>query len=156
MTLINVKNVTAIEMNGVAGDNTIKINQVERKDKEGNASLDGNGNPITDSLYVVEGVQLEKGDKNGSWFYQSLLTPKIVREIEDENYVPGKKVGYIKWIMNVEPGEFIIEFFEYDEYFYTIRIQDNEVYLLVKSNEINVLTEYYELLVKREMVDPFG
>lgn len=160
LTLVGVKNVTSVELSGVAGNNNvIEILNVERKDDEGNAKLDANGNPVFDSLYKVEGKVLgeEDGrDKQGSWFYQAILKPSIVREVEDENFDPGEMVGSIKWNLNIDPKEYIIEIYNYDEYFYAVKDQDNEVYLLVNKNDIDVLQEYYELLKKGEMVDPFS
>lgn len=156
LILINVKNVISIELNGVVGNNKITINHIERKDNDGNVKLDGNGNPIEDIVYIIEGKELsEDEEKQGPWFYQALLIPRIVREVEDDNYDPGKKVGYIKWNLKLEQNEFIINIYEYDEYFYAVDIQDNGIFLLIRKTDLDRLPGFYEMLKKGEMIDPY-
>ncbi len=157
LTLVNIKKVSSLELTGVAGDVIIEIIHEERTDDEGNAKLDGNGNPITDDFYVIEGKLLDEDlKKQGSWFYQALLKPKIVREVKDENYNAGRMIGSIIWILMDEPYQFSIEIYYYDEYFYAVKILDNDVLLLVNKKEIDILPEYYQDLKNNEMEDPFN
>jgi hypothetical protein len=82
MVLVDVKNITSIEMTGVAGDNTIEVLKEQRKDEDGKAKLDGNGNPIYDIKYKAEDKVIgEDDDRNnqGSWFFQAVMMPSFVR-----------------------------------------------------------------------------
>ena len=155
LMLVNVKYVEKVEMSGVIGDNTLVIKNIPRKDDEGNVKLDANGNAITDTNYVVDGVMLTEDEREqGSWFYQTILSAKVTREA-DEDFVPGKVAGAIKVTLNVEPNEYNVEFYEYDDYFYAVKFVDNERYLIVNRKDIDKIKDKYELLRSREMTSPY-
>jgi hypothetical protein len=155
LSLINVKYVDEMQMTGVAGNNTLVVTNTERVDEDGNAKLDGNGNPITDTNYIVDGVELtEDEQEQGSWFYQTILSVKVTREADDD-FVPGAPVGSIKWKLNVDTGEYIVQFYEYDEYFYAVKFNDDETYLIVNKKDITAIADNFELLRERKMERPY-
>ena len=154
LTLVNIKYVAKIETTGIAGDNTVVVTNAEKKDEEGNLKLDGNGNPVIDTGYIVEGVTLtDDEEEQGSWYYQTILSAKITREA-DKDFVPGKLAGSIKLTLNTDPGEFLIQFYEYDDYFYAVKFDNNDMLLIVNKKDIEKIPASYELLVKREMERP--
>ena len=155
LSLINIKYVDEIQMTGVAGNNTLVVTNTERVDQDGNPKLDGNGNPISDSNYKVDGVELTEDEtEQGSWFYQAILSVKITREA-DADFVPGAPVGSIKWKLNVDPGEYIVQFYDYDDYFYAVKINDEETYLIVNKKDITAIADNFELLRERKMERPY-
>lgn len=155
LSLVNVKNISKIELSGVAGNNTLEINHNERKDDEGNPKLDGNGEPISDNIYIIDGEELSEDDQEqGTWFYQAILYLEIVREVEENDYTPGQIKGAIRYHYVDNSFIYNIEFYNYDEYFYAVKLQDNEVYLVINKNDVDVLPELFENLRSREMEKP--
>lgn len=155
LNLINVSNVTSVKMTGVVGDNTLTVKHEKVKEDDGTYKLDTKGEIVEKRIYVVDGVELTEDEEDqGSWFYQSLIIPKIVREVEDESYSQGKLLGSVEYTLMIEPFSHRIEFYKYDEYFYAVKIQDSNTYLLVNKDDIDIIPTYYEMLRDREMVDP--
>ena len=155
LSLINIKYVEQIQMTGVAGHNTLVVTNTEKVDEDGNVKLDGNGNPLTDTNYKVDGVELTEDEKEqGSWFYQTILSVKVTREA-DADFVPGTSVGSIKWKLNVDPDEYIVQFYDYDDYFYAVKFNDDENYLIVNKKDITAIADNFELLRERKMVRPY-
>ncbi len=154
LTLVNIKYISKIEMSGVAGDNTLIVENKEKKDNDGNVILDGNDKPFTEAVYIVDGVALtEEEQEQGAWFYQTIIGVKITREA-NEDFVPGEPVGAINLVLTEEPFEYLIEFYEYDEYFYAVKFFDNETYLVVNKEDVSEIPAGYELLRNREMERP--
>lgn len=154
LMLINIKYVSKIEMTGVVGNNTLIVTTETKKDEEGKVKLDGNGNPLVDIGYIVDGITLTEDEtEQGSFFYQTILSAKVTREA-DKDYKPGQPVGKIKLELNTEPNEYLIEFYNYDDYFYAVKFQENDIFLIVNKNDINIIPESYELLREREMERP--
>jgi hypothetical protein len=103
----------------------------------------------------VDGVELtEDEQEQGSWFYQTILSVKVTREADDD-FVPGAPVGSIKWKLNVDTGEYIVQFYEYDEYFYAVKFNDDETYLIVNKKDITAIADNFELLRERKMERPY-
>ncbi len=155
LMLINVKYVSEIDMSGIVGDYTLEITHTEAFDEDGNVKLDGAGEPVVNTGYVVEGVELTDDEKDqGSWFYQAILITKLFREADDD-FVAGEPIGSIKLTLTEEPNEYTVEFYEYDDYFYAVKTPGSDVYFVAEKDDVIKIKDTYEDLIAREVEKPY-
>ncbi len=148
LSLIAVANVNHIDVTLPNTMAALDIEHVNRLDEEGKESLDGNGNPIQDHFYSLDGVKLseekqtideveyDSGQEQAVWFYQALISLRIHSVLDDADYVGEKVAASIEYDIDNRDGEHNILFYEYNADFYAVKINDEDDYFLVSTLDV--------------------
>ncbi len=155
LMLINIRYVDEIILEGVVGDDTVIVSHSDSVDENGEPKLDGNGEQIVNTGYIVDGVELTEDEiEQGSWFYQNILSVKLLREA-DKDFTPSKPAGTVSLSLSEEPFTYTINFYEYDDYFYAVKINDDDVLFVANKDDVLKIKDTYELLKTREVEKPY-
>ena len=148
LSLIAVANVDQVLIKLPNGEATLDIDHVTRLDDDGKEKKDGNGKPIQDHVYSLDGVKLSDeditdGDKEykspqeqAVWYYQVLIGLRIHSVLDDPDFVGEKVAASIKYAIKNRDGEHNVVFYEYNADFYAVKINDEDNYYLVSTRDL--------------------
>lgn len=132
--LVNIPSVTGVEFAGLSQQGTMDVVQTPEKDDNGQAKKDGNGNPMYDQTFSINGKAI--ADDVARYYYQiciGLQTHSLI----PEGTVPSsdtQPVATLTYHRNADPTLIKIEFLPYNEDFYAVRMNGETDFLIAKEN----------------------
>lgn len=138
--LVNILMVDGVEV--VAGDNRYEMS-IERQpdlDEDGNQKTNAAGKLATIDTYRFDGEEREEALFKK--LYQVVIGT-MVSKVSDDFDIEGDVVASITYKLNVEPGEFKVEYLEYDENYYAVR-RDGLTLFLIKQDKVDNLLDNME------------
>lgn len=138
--LVNIQMVDAMKV--IAGGETYEmtISREPELDAEGNQVYDANDNPKMLGTYTFDGEETD--ETSFKKLYQVIIGTMVSKMNEDHDYI-GEVAASVTYTLNVEPYEFKIEYFEYDDEYYAVRRNDLTLFL-IKQDRIDNLAAQME------------
>ncbi|MEX1377068.1 MAG: DUF4340 domain-containing protein [Eubacteriales bacterium] len=152
LDLINIDVVENVAIDLPDMQINIYIVQSTVKNIDGSTALDADGNLITENMIYIDNLYEEKNNSSNIndqklLFYQDVVTIKI-DDLSIEGIEAGEKIGSILFSLNSEyKDEVMVEFFEYSNSHYIARKNGEEALYLVNKEQIDRLSERYQLLL---------
>lgn len=130
--IINITKVDSLDVTTPEGSYELKIERVPEVDEEGNPSLDDDGEQIINEVFYFNG---EETDEDAfKQLYQEVIGILVNGMTEDYD-IPGEATVKVVYHLNVEPGEFTVEYVPYTRDVYAVR-RDGHTYFYVNNSTI--------------------
>ncbi len=133
--LVNILMVDRVDITAGDVEYSMEIQRVPDLDENGVQKNDANGKPATIDTYLFNGE--ESAEKIFKKLYQVVIGT-MVSKVSDDFNIEGDVVARITYTLNVEPGEFTVEYLKYDESYYAVR-RDGITLFLIKHDKVNSL-----------------
>ncbi len=135
--LVNIQKVDAISIQAGNTSYDVTITREPVLDANGNPEVGTNGKNKTNDTYTFNGEVTE--EDLFKKLYQ-IIIGTMNSKISDDRAIEGKVVASVHYTLNEAPGEFTVEYLEYDEDYYAVR-RDNLTLFLIKHDRIDQLLE---------------
>jgi len=135
--LVLIDKVDAVTVTAGEEAYTLSIERQADTDEGGSQKTDANGNPAYVSTYFFDGV--ETSEKEFKDAYMEIIG-MMISKMSDNYQLEGEVVAQIKYTLNVEPYEFVVEYLEYDGDYYAVR-RDGLTLFLIKQDRVKDMVE---------------
>lgn len=142
--LVNITNALGIEFNGLGQHGKMVIDQKPSVDDKGVAKKDGNGNPMYDQTFSINGNPIE--DKVARYFYQTCIGLSTHSMVKEGWQPSGDPVATLTYTRTTEPSTITIDFMNYDKDFYAVRMNGGTYFLIKQSSVKKVANDLGQLI----------
>lgn len=136
--LVNITSTLGLEVKGLGADTMLKIEQVPTLDDQGVQKKDGNGNPMFDQKFTVDGTAVD--DKVARYYYQLAIGLQSFSTVKEGWQPAGDPVLTLTYTRNSDPTTVALAFYDYDTNFYAVQ-SDGQTVFTIKKEKIAGLAD---------------
>jgi hypothetical protein len=149
--LVNITSAVGVEFKGLNTDGKMVITQTPSKDDSGAVKKDSNGKDVYDQTFSINGKAIE--DKVARYYYQVCIGLSTHSLIKDNWQPSGDPVAVLTYTRNSDPTTITIEFMQYDDDFYAVRM-DGGTYFLITKEKVQEVADATAKLVAGTLTAP--
>lgn len=135
--IINITKVDSLDVITPDGDFELRIDRVPEVDEEGNPSLDDDGEQIINEVFYFNGVETD--EDAFKQLYQEVIGV-LVNGVTDDYDLAGEASVTVVYHLNVDPGEFTVEYVPYTRDYCAVR-RDGHTYFYVQNTKIDAMVQ---------------
>jgi hypothetical protein len=151
IVLVNINSALGIEVKGLGADTKLVIDQIPTLDDKGVQKLDGNGNPMVDQKFSVNGTAVD--DKVARFYYQECIGLQTFATLEEGWKPSGSPVLSLTYTRDKDPKVITLEFYDYSTDFYAVKINDLTLFT-IKKEKIQKIADETKLLADGKLTVP--
>lgn len=129
--LVNIASTLGLEVKGLGADTMLKIEQVPTLDDQGVQKKDGNGNPMFDQKFTVDGTAVD--DKVARYYYQIAIGLQSFSTVKEGWQPAGDPVLTLTYTRNSDPTTVALAFYDYDTNFYAVQANGETIFTIKKE-----------------------
>lgn len=136
--LVNIANALGVQVKGLGADTLLKIEHVPALDDQGVQKKDGNGNPMFDQKFTVDGAAIE--DKLSRYYYQIAIGLQSFSTVKEGWQPTGDPALTLTYTRDSDPTTVALSFYDYDTNFYAVQ-SNGETIFTIKKEKIAALAD---------------
>lgn len=134
--LVYIIRVDGVEITCKDAKYTLGITREPVLDADGNQKTAKNGQPETSDTYFFDGEEIAEDDFKS--LYQTIIGMQVSK-LNDDYYYDGDVALTVHYTLNTEPGEFTVEYLEYDSDYYAVRRNGVSLFLIKRNKVDNMI-----------------
>ena len=134
--LVYIIRVEGVEITCKDAKYTLGITREPVLDADGKQKTAKNGQPETSDTYFFDGEEIAEDDFKS--LYQTIIGMQVSK-LNDDYYYDGDVALTVHYTLNTEPGEFTVEYLEYDSDYYAVRRNGVSLFLIKRNKVDNMI-----------------
>lgn len=131
--LVYIIRVDSLDVTTKDASYTMGIHREPVLDAEGNQTTASNGQLETVDTYSFDGQEIAEDDFKS--LYQAIIGMQVSK-LHEDYYYDGEVALSVHYTLNTDPGEFTVEYLEYDSDYYAVRRNGVSLFL-IKRNKVD-------------------
>ncbi len=133
--LVNIQKVDELIITAGDKEYTMGIVREPELDENGVQKTNNSGKPTFIETFYFDGEETDEDLFRDLYQY---IIGTMVSKVSDDYALDGEVIASVKYKLNVEPGEFMVEYLAYDDEYYAVR-RDNLTLFLIKHEKVQDL-----------------
>ena len=129
--LVNITSTLGLEVNGLGAQGKLIIDQVPTMDDKGVQKKDGNGNPMFDQKFTIDGKPVD--DKVARYFYQECIGLQTFSTVDEGWQSGGTPALTLVYTRQTDPKTVSLEFYAYNADFYAVKANGQTLFTIKKE-----------------------
>lgn len=134
--LVYIIRVDSLEVTAKDASYTMVIQRDPILDADGNQTTNSSGQVETEDTYFFDGQAIAEDDFKE--LYQAIIGMQVSK-LHEDYYYDGEVALSVHYTLNTDPGEFTVEYLEYDSDYYAVRRNGVSLFLIKRAKVDAVL-----------------